>query len=209
MPESEMLLRVVVAFVIGGAIGLEREFLNKSAGFRTMIMICMGSCLYTMFSIFLSNATPDRIASNIVTGIGFLGAGVIFKENNRVKGLTTASAIWVTAALGMGIGGGYYYITIITAVLAIIALLVLTKMENIIDKVNENRTYKIVWHYKMESMGKYEDMLRNHNLKFKRTRQNKNGPQIMGIWVVDGRKKNHDAFIKEILHDDSVIEFEF
>ena len=209
MPESEMLLRVVVAFVIGGAIGLEREFLNKSAGFRTMIMICMGSCLYTMFSIFLSNATPDRIASNIVTGIGFLGAGVIFKDDNRVKGLTTASAIWVTAALGMGIGGGYYYITIIAAVLAIIALLVLTKMESLIDKVNENRTYKIVWHYKVESMGKYEEMLRNHKLKFKRTRQNKSGPQIMGIWVVDGRKKNHDAFIKEILHDDSVIEFEF
>jgi putative Mg2+ transporter-C (MgtC) family protein len=209
MPESEMLVRVLAAFVIGGAIGLEREYLNKSAGFRTMIMICMGSCLYTMFSMFLSNATPDRIASNIVTGIGFLGAGVIFKEDNRVKGLTTAAAIWVTAALGMGVGGGYFYITIVTAILSLIALLVLSKMEGLIDKINENRTYKIVWHYKMESMGKYEDMLRQHKLKFKRTRQNKSGPQVMGIWVVNGRKKNHDAFIKEILVDDSVIEFEF
>lgn len=209
MPETEILVRVLVSFVIGGAIGFEREYLNKSAGFRTMIMICMGSCLFTIFSIMLANSTPDRIASNIVTGIGFLGAGVIFKEDNRVKGLTTAAAIWVTAALGMGIGGGYYGISIAGAVLSLIALLILTKMEKVIDRINQNRTYKIVWHYKMESLNKFEDMLREHHLKFKRSKQNKNGPQIMGVWVVDGPEKNHNAFIKEILSDDSVIEFEF
>jgi putative Mg2+ transporter-C (MgtC) family protein len=209
MPESEMLLRLGLSFLIGGAIGLEREYLNKSAGFRTMIMICMGSCLFTLFSMFLANATPDRIASNIVTGIGFLGAGVIFKEDNRVKGLTTAAAIWVTAALGMGIGGGYYFVTLAAAILSLMALLVLTRMEGLIDRINQNRTYKIVWHYKVESMGKYEEMLRQHKLKFRRTRQNKSCPQVMGIWIVNGKEKNHNAFIKQILHDDSVIEFEF
>jgi putative Mg2+ transporter-C (MgtC) family protein len=172
-------------------------------------MICMGSCLFTLFSMFLANATPDRIASNIVTGIGFLGAGVIFKEDNRVKGLTTAAAIWVTAALGMGIGGGYYFVTLAAAILSLMALLVLTRMEGLIDRINQNRTYKIVWHYKVESMGKYEEMLRQHKLKFRRTRQNKSGPQVMGIWIVNGKEKNHNAFIKQILHDDSVIEFEF
>jgi putative Mg2+ transporter-C (MgtC) family protein len=209
MPESEMLERLLLSFAVGGAIGFEREYLNKSAGFRTMIMISMGSCLFTICSILIANTTPDRIASNIVTGIGFLGAGVIFKEDNRVKGLTTAAAIWVTAALGMGIGGGYYWISLVGTGLSLIALLVLTKMENLIDKVNQNRTYKIVCHYKMESLGKYEDLLRLHKLRFKRTRQNKNGPQITGIWVVNGQDKKHQAFIQDILSDDSVIEFEF
>lgn len=209
MPESEMLVRLLISFVIGGAIGFEREYLNKSAGFRTMIMICMGSCLYTMFSIVITKDSPDRIASNIVTGIGFLGAGVIFKEESRVKGLTTAAAIWVTAALGMGVGAGYFWISAGATAFSLIALLVLTKMEGWIDNVNETRNYKIVCHYKQESLGKFEEMFRQHKLRFKRSRQNKNGPQIMGTWIVSGREKKHNAFIKEILHDDSVIEFEF
>ncbi|HEX2682944.1 MAG TPA: MgtC/SapB family protein, partial [Ferruginibacter sp.] len=179
------------------------------AGFRTMIMICIGSCLFTMFSMFITKDSPDRIASNIVTGIGFLGAGVIFKDDNRVKGLTTAAAIWVTAALGMGIAAGFYNITIAGAIASLFALLVLTKLENLIDRINQNRQYKIVWQYKKESRGRYEDMFREHHLKFKRLRQNKNGPQISGNWIVNGSEKNHEAFIERILNDDSVIEFEF
>jgi putative Mg2+ transporter-C (MgtC) family protein len=209
MPESEMLIRLLIAVAIGGAIGVEREYLSKSAGFRTMILICTGSCLFTMFSIFITKDSPDRIASNIVTGIGFLGAGVIFKDDNRVKGLTTAATIWITAAIGMGVGGGYYTIAVAGAIAALFALLVLTRLEDWIDKINQNRQYKIVWHYKKESRGKYEEMFREHRLKFKRLRQNRNGPQISGNWIVNGSEKNHEAFIERILNDDSVIEFEF
>ena len=74
----------------------------------------------------MTDNSPDRIASNIVTGIGFLGAGVIFKDDNRVKGLTTAASIWVTAAIGMGVGGGYYWAAVIGAICALLALNVLT-----------------------------------------------------------------------------------
>ena len=91
--------QVSVAFIIGAIIGLEREFRSKPAGFRTMILICVGSCLYTILSKEIGGASTDRIASNIVTGIGFIGAGVIFKEGITVNGLTTAALIWVTAAL--------------------------------------------------------------------------------------------------------------
>jgi putative Mg2+ transporter-C (MgtC) family protein len=209
MPESEMLTRLLIAFALGGAIGVEREYLSKSAGFRTMIMICMGSCLFTIFSILITDNSPDRIASNIVTGIGFLGAGVIFKEDNRVKGLTTAATIWVTAALGMGIGSGYYWICTVGCVATLVALLLLTKLEDWIDMVNQNRAYKIVCHYQHESLGKFEQMFRQHHLKFKCVKKNKNGPQISGSWLVNGSEKNHDAFIEKILNDDSVIEFEF
>lgn len=209
MPESEIFLRLAIACAIGGAIGLEREYLSKSAGFRTQILICLGSCLFTIFSFLLANNTPDRIASNIVTGIGFVGAGVIFKEENRITGLTTAATIWVTAALGMGIGGGYYWICIGGTVLALIALLLLKKLEDVIERINQNRNYKIVCHYKHETLVKFEQMFMEHRLKFKRFKQYRKGDQITGSWIVNGAEKNHDAFIKQILKDDSVIEFEF
>jgi putative Mg2+ transporter-C (MgtC) family protein len=209
MPESEIFLRLLASFLIGGAIGFEREYLSKSAGFRTLIMICLGSCLFTIFSIFIAENTPDRIASNIVTGIGFLGAGVIFREDNRVKGLTTAATIWITAALGMGIGGGYYRVCIAGAGLTLIALFVLVKFEDLIERFNQSRTYKIVCNYKEETLHKFEDMFREHRLKFRRSKQFRKGEHITGTWVVNGAEKRHDGFIKEILKDDSVIEFEF
>lgn len=209
MPESEIIIRLAVACLIGGSIGLEREYLSKSAGFRTQILICLGSCLFTIFSYFLAHNTPDRIASNIVTGIGFLGAGVIFREDNRVTGLTTAATIWVTAALGMGIGGGYYWVCIWGTVMALIALLILKKLEDIIERINQNRNYKIVTHYKHETLVKFEEMFTEHNLKFKRNKQFRRGDQITGTWIVNGAEKNHNAFIKQLLQDDSVMEFEF
>ena len=209
MPESEVILRLAVAFAIGGAIGFEREYLSKAAGFRTLILISVGSCMFTIFSILIANQTPDRIASNIVTGIGFLGAGVIFREDNRVKGLTTAATIWVTAALGMGAGAGYYLICITGAAMSLFALFLLVKFEDLIEKVNQSRHYKIGCSYKHETLAKYEEMFREHRLKFKRNKQSKNGENITGTWIVNGSEKNHNAFIKEILKDDSVIEFEF
>jgi putative Mg2+ transporter-C (MgtC) family protein len=209
MPEYEIFLRLAIACVMGGAIGLEREYLSKSAGFRTQILICMGSCLFTIFSFLLANNTPDRIASNIVTGIGFVGAGVIFREDNRVTGLTTAATIWVTAALGMGIGGGYYWICIGGTILALVTLLILKKFEDVIERINQNRNYKIVCHYKHETLAQFERMFEEHRLKFKRNKQFRRGDQITGTWIVNGSEKNHDAFIKQILQDDSVMEFEF
>ncbi|MGB8190885.1 MAG: MgtC/SapB family protein [Chitinophagaceae bacterium] len=209
MPESDMLIRLLTACLIGGVIGLEREYLSKSAGFRTQILICMGSCLFTIFSFLLANNTPDRIASNIVTGIGFVGAGVIFKDDNRMTGITTAATIWVTAALGMGVGAGYYWICAWGTGLALITLLLLKKLEDIVEKVNQNRNYKIVCHYKHETLVKFEEMFKEHRLRFKRMKQSRNGENISGTWTVMGAEKRHNEFIKEILKDDTVLEFEF
>lgn len=103
MSIDDIVLRISLAFGLGAIIGIEREYLNKAAGLRTLILISLGSCMFTIFSILIAERTPDRIASNIVTGIGLLAAGVIFKEDTRVKGLTTAASIWVTAAIGMGL----------------------------------------------------------------------------------------------------------
>ena len=209
MSLESIVLKIALSFLLGAIIGIDREYMNKAAGLRTLILICLGSCLFTIFSTVITNGTPDRIASNIVTGIGFLGAGVIFKEDNRVKGLTTAASIWVTAAIGVGIGGGYYWASAVGAICALFALNVLTFLENFIDRVNQTREYRIMSAYKAESLGHYEELFRKHHLKFSRNKQSRVDQSITGWWVVKGKDKNHSQFIKEILSDPTVKEFDF
>lgn len=206
---EEFLLRLLMVIIVGGLIGAEREYRSKSAGFRTMILICLGSFLYTTFSIFMSDVSPDRIASNIVTGIGFLGAGVIFQSDNRVNGITTAATIWAVAALGMGIADGAYYVVFTSTIIVLASLLLLTKLEFIIDRINQMHTYKIVSPYKEELLKEYEDLFRECQLNYKRVKRTKNGDSIIGIWHVQGSEKNHNRFTKKILHHPDVKEFEF
>src|ERR1035437_9179235 len=103
--------RLLVACLLGGAVGLEREFDRKAAGVRTNLLICMGSAFFTLLSAVLAgDGNPDkgRVASNIVQGIGFLGAGLILHNRSRVSGLTSAASVFVVASIGMGWGGGVY-----------------------------------------------------------------------------------------------------
>jgi putative Mg2+ transporter-C (MgtC) family protein len=127
------LLRLAVAAALGGAIGLERELDEKSAGLRTHILVCVGSALFTLVSAygfrdFLVNGgsvvrtDPARIAAQIVTGIGFLGAGVIFRQGFTVRGLTTAASLWLVAAVGMAAGAGYWSAAVIGTVVALVSL---------------------------------------------------------------------------------------
>ena len=99
------LTKIGLSLLLGSLLGLEREYQNKPAGFRTIALICVGATLFTILSYRLGNSVSvDRVAANIITGIGFIGAGVIFKNNNTVYGLTTASTIWLAAGLGMAVG---------------------------------------------------------------------------------------------------------
>ncbi len=125
-----VLLRLVVAALLGGAIGLERELDEKAAGLRTHILVAAGSALFTIVSAygfhdFLANGgnvDPTRIAAQIVTGIGFLGAGVIFRQGFTVRGLTTAASLWMVAAIGMAAGAGYWKGAVIAAAVAFVSL---------------------------------------------------------------------------------------
>ncbi len=126
---TEVLLRLVFATLAGGLIGLEREVVHKPAGVRTHMLVCLGSALFTILTIEgFSAGDPIRIAAAIAMGIGFLGAGTIFKSKNEVYGLTTAASIWSVAAVGLAIGLGYYFITIV-AVTLILLILHLNKYE--------------------------------------------------------------------------------
>ena len=136
MPElhfGEVLLRVVLAGVLGGAIGAEREIREREAGLRTHMLVAVGAALFTIVSAYawsdfqFSTANgitfdPTRIAAQIVTGIGFLGAGAIIRQGLSIRGLTTAASLWVVAAIGMASGAGYYSAAVITTVVVLVSL---------------------------------------------------------------------------------------
>ena len=143
---GEDILKILLAILIGGLIGVEREYRDKAAGFRTIIFICVGATLFTILSLKLGgDEDPVRIAASVVAGVGFLGAGVILRDRGRIMGLTTAATIWLSAALGMGIGGGAYILTGFATAAVLIVLWLFPKLEKSIDTLRVTRTYEIVF----------------------------------------------------------------
>jgi putative Mg2+ transporter-C (MgtC) family protein len=126
----DLLLRLLVALVLGAVIGLERERQERAAGLRTVTMVSLGSCLFTIVGAYGFSATdPSRVAAQIVTGIGFLGAGTIFLRKDLVRGLTTAATIWSVAAIGMAAGTAQYLIALFTTLLILAVLMILKPIE--------------------------------------------------------------------------------
>ncbi len=145
-PLSEYVMRLVIALLIGGAIGLEREFKGKPAGMRTNMLICVGSCLIMILSIEVARmaartSDPGRIAAQVVTGIGFLGAGTIIRSRFHIVGLTTAATIWALSALGLAIGAGFILLSAIVALLITITLIFIGYVEK---RLETKRSYHVV-----------------------------------------------------------------
>jgi len=124
MVEIDLVLRLVLAVVLGGIVGIERELVHKPAGLRTHMLVSLGSCLFTVISVYDFGMDPARIASGIVAGIGFIGAGAVIAERSRVVGITTAASLWVTASIGLAAGVGNYTLSITTAILVFAILFV-------------------------------------------------------------------------------------
>lgn len=210
---QDIIVKLLLSVLIGGALGAEREYRSKSAGFRTMTLICLGATLFTIFSQYIgAGGNPDRIASNIVTGIGFVGAGVIFKGDGigKINGVTTAAMIWVTAALGIGIGAGYLLIAGIAGALILTVLFIFSMLESWIDRVNQIRSYKIVCPFENDTLHRYEILFASHHLKFKRTRQSKSDKNMLsGEWVVQGSEQNHREVVRELMSDPNVKTLEY
>jgi putative Mg2+ transporter-C (MgtC) family protein len=136
--DAELIQRLLLAAVLGGILGFEREMRNKSAGLRTNMLIAMGSALFTLMSYELAaegNGDPGRVAAQIVTGIGFLGAGAIMRTDAGIHGLTTAATIWVNAAVGVAAGGGEYHLAFIATAVTLGVLLVLPPLERLLDRM--------------------------------------------------------------------------
>jgi putative Mg2+ transporter-C (MgtC) family protein len=205
------LIKLGMSVLVGGLIGSEREFRVKAAGFRTIILITVGSTLFTIFSISID---PDHnrtaIAGNIVQGIGFLGAGAIIRDGGRIGGLTTAATIWLSAALGMGIGAGEFNFVLPAAVAVLIILLFFPRLEHWIHRSSEFRTYRIVMDLGAEkSHEKIQQARTVCSLRIYEMSQKKAENMIAGRWQLVGAPKNHDKFVLLMLQDADIKEFEY
>lgn len=132
--EKNMLLDILLAMILGFAIGFERELTNKWAGLRTHMLVCMGSCIFTLLSIHAfpvfahsPQADPARVAAQVLTGIGFIGGGTVLKHGSAIYGLTTAAALWITASIGMACGCGFNKLAIVSTII-VVSVLVLIRI---------------------------------------------------------------------------------
>jgi len=201
--------KFLLTILLCGLIGFERELRAKQAGLKTMIMIGLGSTLFTVLSIKIGLSSHDRIASNIVTGIGFLGAGVIFKEENRIKGLTTACVIWIVAAIGMAVGAGYSEQSIGVTIVVLLALIFFPYVEDFVQNRSASREYRIVKKYENEGLDSYEEHFKIARLKLSRGQQIMSDGIISGTWTAVGSPKNHKLFVDHMLQDEKILEFQF
>jgi putative Mg2+ transporter-C (MgtC) family protein len=198
---TEEVVKLLLALLVGGLIGIERDVRDKAAGFRTLIFICVGSTLFTIFSFKISavgTADTGRIAANIVSGVGFLGAGVILRQEGKVKGLTTASTIWLVAALGMGIGAGQYYFTFIATGVVLVVLWLFPFIERWLEDIQIPRTYELVSEYDIKRYYNLDKMFRKSRLIVRRREMSKREDKMHMIWETSGRPKRHDRLVEKL-----------
>jgi putative Mg2+ transporter-C (MgtC) family protein len=208
MPQD--LLKLFLAILVGGLIGVEREFRHKAAGFRTNIFICVGATLFTIFAEKFSNVSDaTRIVANIVSGVGFIGAGVILRDEGRVIGLTTAAIIWLTAALGMGIGAGQYLLVGAATGVVVFILWIFPRFEKRIDQFNEGHNYEITSSLKCDKFRQVEAALRECGLQVRNHKRMKRGDKLIGTWDVWGSLAGHEQFVDKLLADQEIEEFHF
>jgi len=207
----ENIIKILMAVLVGGVIGAEREYQDKAAGFRTIILISVGSALFTIFSMSMDPGfTRTRVAANIVTGIGFLGAGAIVRERGRIGGLTTAATIWLSAALGMGIGAGELIFSMAATAITLLVLLVFPHIEARIDRIREARTYKIVLKANdFKKVEKVERALEECSLKVFEHHQTKTETAIIGTWKTIGAPKNQERFVQMMMKDKDIKELDY
>jgi len=203
----EDILKIILAVTAGGLIGVEREFRDKAVGFRTLIFICVGACLFTILSAnFAPASDPNRIAANIVTGVGFLGAGVILRNGGKIIGLTTAATIWLTAAVGMAIGGGEYLISAVVVLAAMIILWLLPAVEHRIDNAREERKYEVICTADIGKFESLESTFRECGLRIQNHSQVKTGQQMIGSWSASGSPARHEEMVRKLFKDTEISE---
>ena len=208
----EDLIKLGVALLVGGIIGAERERHKKAVGLRTLILISVGSALFTIMSNRIgasSGGDGTRIAANIVSGIGFLGAGVILEERGRVTGLTTAATTWLVAALGMAAGAGEFILSGVAAALAVIVLIPLTKLEDFLEISTEERTYQIATEINWEKFKQLKSIFKDQGMSISRTKQEKRDKDMLCTFEVLGTAKKHDKVVQKLMIDKEIKEVSF
>lgn len=194
MPETEHVIRIVVAMALGGLVGFERELNDKPAGFRTIILISVGACLFTILSIEIGgrDVQSTRIAAQIVTGIGFLGAGAILRERKAVLGLTTAATIWSVAAIGMAAGFDQLGLAAFGTGVILIALWLFDVVEHWIGEARDLQEYRIAGPDTGDSLDRIDKIFADGNLRIRKRTYYEEDNSLVFLVVAIGAKRNHD-----------------
>ncbi len=199
------LMALCVSVLVGGLIGLERQARDKAAGLRTMIFICMGAALFTMISRRLAPGDPVRIAAQIVSGIGFLGAGVILRDGSRILGVTTAAVIWIAAALGMGIGAGFYQLVFASTAIVLAILWSFRRVTRLVDSLHEERSYRIVMEGAFDT-ARIDSLLRECRLVCESRSFDRTASHAGCTMHVTGTARGHERLVESLLADPTVRE---
>jgi putative Mg2+ transporter-C (MgtC) family protein len=205
--EREDLISIAVSLLCGGVIGFEREYNNKSAGLRTIILICLGSTIITIVSKH-GAGSDDRIAANIITGIGFIGAGVIFKDKLSVLGLTTAAVIWTAAGIGMTTGIGYHFLAFCLSLLTVTILSLFGRLERLIGRLAHSKTITFTFRDRaMESVGAVEDVIRRNGMVSKRIMINVVEAKLSVVYLVRGTQKQFAKLDSDLIPVESIVDY--
>ncbi len=175
LTSTTAIFRIFLSLVLGSLVGIERKRKGQMAGLRTFSLISMGACIAMMLSIYVCQETvgllrgdPSRIAAQVISGIGFLGAGTIIQMKGSVRGLTTAAGIWIIATVGMAVGCGLYLVSVVATVLVLVVLTILEQIEHRVNVGNEARTIRLKVKGIVKSIKQYEDVLEKYNIHLSR-----------------------------------------
>jgi len=197
--ENTYVQTVLVSVLCGAIVGLEREYKNKAAGFRTLILISFGSTLFTLASK-EGLTSDDRIAANIVTGIGFLGAGVIYQGKFSVQGLTTAAVIWAMAAIGVLVGYGKFTLGISFALVMVLVLSLFQKMETLLSILYFTKNVQVIFdNDRIECMHEFEAFVSSHGIQHNRKGIEKSNNRLMAMYEFSGNRKRMRALNEAII----------
>jgi len=198
----ELLLQIVLATVLGGAIGMERELSGKPAGLRTNILICVGATLFTVLSFKLSanGGDPTRIAAQILPGVGFIGAGTILHMRGSVTGLTSAATIWVVSAIGMAIGGGAYQEAVGTTLFVMLILAGLGYVEVVVARHSTHSHLTIHAKPDASTLEELQSLVQRSGLTVERSDSRKENVDLVVDLELRGPKRLHDQAKLAILH---------
>ena len=210
LQHGEVFLRLCLAAGLGGLVGLEREASGKPAGFRTHLLICMGAALLTELSRYVAlepgstsqfRADPGRIAAQIVSGIGFLGAGTIMKARGAVRGLTTAATLWVVAAIGIAVGAGAYVPALLATTIVMFALFLLFRVEERLGALRpEERTLEITLAVHELDLAKLEDMVSAEHLEVLSVSVTRHDDSALAVFQTRGKRERYASLVQALFN---------
>lgn len=163
---EDILIKIVISLVLGGALGMERQYHDKPAGYATNCLICLGAMLFTVLSEYMGNAggDPGRIAAQVVTGVGFIGAGSILRDGNKISGLTTAANVWVVAAIGMAVGYNQLFLATCTTIAILLLQLFMRQTIHVMELLKHYDSIFLVCEPKWEVVDKISKQIEKQNV---------------------------------------------